>query len=277
MTWGSWGKQLSTSEMIDLINHCLNQNITTFDHADIYGDYSTEVEFGKAFNESKVKREDIQLITKCGIQYLSKKRTNKVKHYDYSKEYIIWSVENSLKNLQTEYVDTILLHRPSPLMQVDEILEAINSLKTEGKIKDFGVSNFTPSQVDLIESEIKVSVNQVECSLTHLKPLFDGTLDQCSVKKIAPMAWSPMGVIFKENSPQTERILVQLENFEKKYNASKDQLLLSWLLKHPSGVFPVIGTTNKKRITMASQSPKIELELEDWFQLLVSSQGHKVP
>ena len=277
MTWGSWGKQLSTAEMINLINHCLEQNITTFDHADIYGDYSTEAEFGKALKESEIKREQIQLLTKCGIQYLSKKRTNKVKHYDYSKEYIIWSVENSLKNLQTEYVDTILLHRPSPLMQVDEILEAINSLKTEGKIKDFGVSNFTPSQVDLIESEIKVSVNQVECSLTHLNPLFDGTLDQCTVKKITPMAWSPMGVIFKENSPQTERILVQLENFEKKYNASKDQLLLSWLLKHPSGIYPVIGTTNKERITMASQSPKIELELEDWFQLLVASQGHKVP
>lgn len=277
MTWGSWGKELNTHEMADLISHCTQQGITTFDHADIYGDYSTEAEFGLAFKESKIKREQIQLITKCGIQYLSKKRTNKVKHYNYSKEYIIWSVENSLKNLQTEYVNMLLLHRPSPLMQVEEILEAITQLQSQGKIKEFGVSNFTPSQVDLITSEIPVSVNQIECSLTHTKPLFDGTLDQCIAKKITPMAWSPLGKVFKENIPQTERVLSQLEILEKQYNVSKDQLLLAWLLKHPSGIYPVIGTTNKERIKLASQTPKIELDLEDWFQLLVESQGHKVP
>ena len=277
MSWGNWGKQFSTHEMVDLIHHCIEQDITTFDHADIYGDYSTEARFGLAFKEGKFKREMIQLITKCGIQYLSEKRNNKVKHYNYSKDYIIWSVENSLKNLQTEYIDILLLHRPSPLMQVDEILEAITQLQQQGKIVEFGVSNFTPSQVELLATELRISVNQIECSLTHFDPLFDGTLDQCITKKITPMSWSPLGNVFKENTEQVNRIKEQLEPLEDKYSASKDQILLAWLLKHPSGILPVIGTTNKERITLASEASTVELDLEDWFLLLVASQGHKVP
>src|SRR5690606_16142918 len=117
--------------------------------------------------ESGIEREDIQLISKCGIQYMCDKRPNKVKHYNYSKEYIIWSAENSLLNLKTDYLDVLLLHRPSPLMQPDEIAEAISILKQQGKIKDFGVSNFTASQVALISKRLEVSVNQIEFSLTQ--------------------------------------------------------------------------------------------------------------
>lgn len=116
MTWGVWGKNCSTQQMIELMNCCLENNITTFDHADIYGDYTTEAEFGKAFNESKIDRSTIQLISKCGIQMESDKRNNFVKHYDYATSYIIGSVEQSLRNLQTDYLDLLLLHRPSPLM-----------------------------------------------------------------------------------------------------------------------------------------------------------------
>ncbi|MDP5061500.1 MAG: aldo/keto reductase, partial [Maribacter sp.] len=116
MTWGKWGKQHSTAEMISLMNHCIENDITTFDHADIYGDYTNEEDFGKAFKESAIKREDIQLISKCGIQFDVKERSNRVKHYDYNKDYIIASVERSLKMLQTDHLDMLLLHRPSPLM-----------------------------------------------------------------------------------------------------------------------------------------------------------------
>lgn len=277
MTWGSWGKQLSKKEMTALMHHCVSNNITTFDHADIYGAYTTEAEFGKAFKDSGIKREDVQLISKCGIQYLSDNRDNKVKHYDYSKEYIIWSVEESLKNLNTEYLDLLLLHRPSPLMVAEDIAEAITMLKKDGKIRDFGVSNFTPAQMDMIGLRMDIDVNQIEFSLTEHSAMHNGTLDYMTTCGIKPMAWSPLGSVFREDNEQTRRIHKQLGELMDKYNATEDQLLLAWIMKHPAGIHPVVGTTNKKRLTQAVEASKIELELEDWFLILVASQGHKVP
>jgi predicted oxidoreductase len=277
MSWGSFGKSLSKTEMISLMNHCIENQVTTFDHADIYGGYTTEEEFGNAFSESGIKRENIELISKCGIQYLAQKRTNKVKHYNYSKDYIIWSAQESLKNLRTDYLDLYLLHRPSPLMHPEEIGEAIDQLLKEGKIKAFGVSNFTPSQVDLISKYSPISVNQIEFSLTEHSAMHNGGLDQMLVNAITPMAWSPLGYVFKEDSEQTRRIHRQLGELLDKYEATEDQLLLSWILKHPSGIYPVIGTTNKKRIKDAIKATKINLDLEDWFLILTASQGHKVP
>ncbi|WP_338732389.1 aldo/keto reductase [Mangrovimonas cancribranchiae] len=278
MNWGAWGKQLCTKDMADLMYHCLDCGITTFDHADIYGDYSTESEFGKALADSNIKREDIQLISKCGIQYLGNSRPgNKVKHYDYNKNYIIWSVEQSLKNLQTDYLDLLLLHRPSPLLNPMEVAEAITTLKKAGKIKDFGVSNFLPSQINLLQKYIEVSVNQQECSITHFDPLLDGNLDYLQTHNIQAMAWSPLGSFFKEDTSQTKRIDKVLCHLQKQYNASKDQLLLAWLLKHPANIIPVVGTTTPERLTFAIEASKIDLSQQDWFALLVASQGHKVP
>ena len=277
MTWGSWGKQLNKSEMIKLMHYCISCGITTFDHADIYGGYTNEIDFGTAFIDSGIKREDIQLISKCGIQYLTEIRANKIKHYNYDKDYIIWSAENTLKNLKTEYLDLFLLHRPSPLMHPDEVSEAITTLKQQGKIKSFGVSNFTPSQIELISKNTDVSVNQIEFSLTQHKAMYDGTLDQLLLNKQIPMSWSPLGSVFKEETEQTIRIKKQLNLFIEKYSASLDQLLLAWIFKHPSGIHPVIGTTNETRIKKAAEAVDINLELEDWFFILESSQGHKVP
>lgn len=277
MTWGIWGKNLNTQEMSTLIHTCLENDITTFDHADIYGDYTTEADFGKAFTESKVNRNQIQLISKCGIQYVGKTRNNRVKYYDYSKEYIIWSVEQSLKNLQTEYLDLLLLHRPSPLMQADEVYQAIDQLKKQGKIIDFGVSNFTPSQTDLINKKNSITVNQIEVSLTQFSSMLNGSLDHMQTHNVKPMAWSPLGSYFKEHSDQNERIKTELVHLCKKYNATESQLLLAWLYKHPAKITPVIGTTNIQRIKEATKAQFIKLETEDWFSLLVASQGHKVP
>jgi len=277
MTWGGWGKQLSKKEMIALMNDCLENNITTFDHADIYGAYTTENEFGNAFADSSLSREKIQLISKCGIKYLAENRNNKVKHYNYSKDYIIWSVETSLKHLKTEYLDLLLLHRPSPLMEPEIIAEAISTLKQQGKIKSFGVSNFTPSQVDLISKNTNVSTNQIQFSLTHHEAMHDSTLDQMMLKNIIPMAWSPLGLVFKEDTEQTRRIHKQLGELMDKYNATEDQLLLAWLLKHPAKIHPVVGSTNKKRLKNAVKATGINLEVEDWFLILVACQGHKVP
>ena len=277
MTWGSWGKQFSKTETIKLTNHCVDNQITTFDHADIYGGYTTETDFGNAFAESGIKRETIQLISKCGIQYISENRNNKVKHYNYSRDYIIWSAEESLKNLKTDYLDLFLLHRPSPLMQPDDIAEAVSILKQQGKIKAFGVSNFTNSQVDLISKSTVVSVNQIEFSLTEHNAMHDGTLDYMMLNNITPMAWSPLGYVFKDDNEQTRRIHKQLGELMGKYNATEDQLLLAWIMMHPANIHPVVGTTDYKRITNATKAIQIKLELEDWFLILVACQGHKVP
>ena len=277
MTWGSWGKQLSNKEMGALMNFCVSNHITTFDHADIYGAYTTEADFGKAFKGSSLKREDLQLISKCGIQELSDNRKNKVKHYNYSKDHIICSVEDSLKNLETDYLDLLLLHRPSPLMVAEDIAEAITVLKKDGKIRDFGVSNFTPSQMDMIGLRMDIDVNQIEFSLTEHSAMYNGTLDFMTTSGIKPMAWSPLGSVFKDDNEQTRRIHKQLGELMDKYNATEDQLLLAWILKHPSGIHPVIGTTTEKRLKLAVEAAKIELELEDWFLILQAAQGHNVP
>jgi predicted oxidoreductase len=278
MNWGIWGKQLSEDQMIAMMHHCLEQGITSFDHADIYGDYSTEEEFGNAFAKAGIERSKIQLISKCGIQYKEKARPeNAVKHYQYDSAYIIASAERSLRLLKTEYLDLLLLHRPSPLMHPDEIASAVNQLQSQGKIIDFGVSNFTPSQTELIHTATTVSVNQIEISLTENTSFFDGRLDHMMTHQITPMSWSPLGSVFKETTDQTGRIQGVLRRLMSKYNASEDQLLLAWLLRHPSGIHPVIGTGNPNRITAASKALEIHLELQDWFELLVASQGHKFP
>ena len=184
MTWGTWGKNCNSQQMMELMHCCIENSITSFDHADIYGDYTTETAFGKAFAESKIDRQKIQLISKCGIQMQNEERKNIVKHYNYSKKYIIWSVEQSLKNLETDYLDLLLLHRPSPLMQADEIAEAIEQLKSTGKILAFGVSNFMPSQTDLIQTKTNVSYNQIEFSITHYEAMLNGSLDHMQTNNI---------------------------------------------------------------------------------------------
>ena len=277
MTWGQWGKGFNHKEISDLIVYCLDIGITTFDHADIYGGYTTEADFGDGFKSSGIKRENVQLISKCGIQFDAAARPNKVKHYDYSVDYIVWSVEQSLKNLGTDYLDLLLLHRPSPLLEPDEISEAIAQLIKEGKIKNFGISNFTASQIAMLETTVNVTANQFEFSLTANDVMYDGTLDDCKSKKRMAMSWSPLGAYFKEDNPQIKRIQKVIHPLMEKYDASEDQLLLAWILKHPAKVYPVVGTATKSRLKDALKATEIELELQDWFRLLEASQGHEVP
>lgn len=277
MNWGIWDKKLSTQEMSHLMHVCIENKITSFDHADIYGGYTTEAEFGKAFAESKIDRSKIQFISKCGIQAIADNRTTKIKHYDYSKKHIIWSVENSLKNLQTDFLDVLLLHRPSPLMQADEIAEAIEKLKSEGKIIDFGLSNFTPSQSELIRQKTEIGFNQIQFSATHLEPMLDGSLDYMQLHNIRPMSWNPLGTIFREDSEQTRRLKKLLAQLVDKYHVGSDTILLSWILQHPSKVIPVAGTVNVARIQQLMKADELKLDLEDWFAIWSESIGNKVP
>ena len=276
MNWGVWDKKLTTSEMVHLMNICIENKVTTFDHADIYGGYTTEAQFGKAFAESKIPREKIQLISKCGIQ-LAESRNNTIKHYDYSKEYIIWSVENSLKNLQADYLDVLLLHRPSPLMKADEIAEAVAKLKSEGKIIDFGVSNFTASQTELMQQKTEINYNQIQFSATHHQAMLDGSLDYMQLHNIRPMSWNPLGTVFRDDIEQTRRLKILLGKLVEKYHMGSDTLLLAWILKHPSKVIRVAGTVNIARIQLLMKATELELEMEDWFAIWTESMGNKVP
>lgn len=263
--------------MENLIHICFENKITTFDHADIYGSYTTEAQFGKALSNSKIKREQIQLISKCGIQMLAEKRNNTIKHYDYSKDYIIWSVENSLKNLKTDFLDVLLLHRPSPLMQADEIAEAVEKLKSEGKIIDFGVSNFTSSQTELIRQKTPISYNQIQFSATDYQPMLDGSLDYMQLHQIRPLSWNPLGSVFRQENMQTYRLRKLLATLVSKYEIGADTILLAWILKHPAHIIPIAGTVNVARIQALMKATELQLSQEDWFAIWTESMGNEVP
>lgn len=276
MNWGEWGENLSKTEMIELIEFNLEKGINTFDQADIYGGYTTEKEFGEAFKSSGIERTKIRLITKCGIQYPCESKPFEIKYYDYSSKHIRVSVENSLKNLKTDYIDVFLLHRPSPLMNGNEIAQVISKLKNDGKIKEFGVSNFTESQIKLIKKNIPVDFNQIECSLTNNQCFSNGIVDFCQTENINLMAWSPLGSYFKLKDNTRNRIKPIIEKLSDKYSCSVDQLLLSWVMKHPASINPVIGTTKKERILASIKSINISLDTLDWFSLLEASKGKRV-
>ncbi len=277
MTWGAWGSCFSTAKMQRLIEESMAIGIHTYDNADIYGGYTTEREFGIAFKQSSIDRERVEFITKCGIQMPCEERVLPIKYYDYSAGHIRRSVENSLQNLQTDYIDLLLLHRPSPLMEALIIAEEFEKLHEEGKVKWLGVSNFTPTQMNLLKKEVPLIWNQLECSLFNETPMFDGTLDQMKIDNIGAMAWSPLGNYFKEDTPKKERIKKVLTSLCQKYDCKEEQLLLAWLMHHPSKIYPVVGTTSSERLKKAVKATTIELEITDWFLLLKASMGKPLP
>ncbi|MBY0476165.1 MAG: aldo/keto reductase [Chitinophagaceae bacterium] len=281
MKWGAWGARFDTASYEQMIKDCIEAGVTTFDHADIYGDYTTEEEFGKVLQQEPSLRRQMQIITKCGIQMVSANRPHhKIKSYDSSYEHIIESVETSLKNLATDYIDCLLIHRPDPLFNADEVAKAFEQLKQQGKVLQFGVSNFRKWQVDLLRSRFPVAVNQIECSLLHLDPFGDGTLDQCQQHHIIPMAWSPMGAgnLFNttDDDERNKRIIAVANMLAEKYATRADVILLSWLMTHPSNILPVLGTSKTERIKAAVSATQIKLEREEWFMLWRASTGKEV-
>ena len=268
MLWGSWGKEMTKAKRIELIETAYDVGISSYDHADIYGNYTTENDFGNAFSESGLSRDNVQFISKCGIAMVCENKPYKTKHYNYSSNYIIDSVHNSLRNLKTEYLDLLLLHRPSPLLNPEEVAKAINFLLDSGKILSFGVSNFTSTQIDLLANYIPIHVNQIEISLTHNEPMFDGQLDYCQRKHILPMSWSPLGILKKPQSQWPSKLQYAIFKLTKKYDCGFASIALAWLLKHPAKIHPILGTTNPNRLIEAQQALQIQLNEEDWFFLL---------
>ncbi len=280
MSWGVWGSNLDPQAMLGLINHYIDLGVNTFDHADIYGHYTTEEAFGNALKLDSSLRSKMKLITKCGINLTTPNRPQfKIKSYSTDKEHILKSVDKSLENFNSDYIDVLLIHRPSPLMNPHEIAEAFSTLKESGKVLFFGVSNFTASQFDVLNSCIELCTNQVEASILHLNPFLDGTFDTCLKNKIVPTIWSPLagGKVFKEADDRVARILKVVKGLESKYDLHLDQILLSWLMTHPAKLVPVIGTVNKGRISNAVAAAKVKLENEDWFKIWEASTGTEVP
>jgi len=276
MKWGAWGARLDAKGFATNIHAALEAGIHTFDHADIYGGYTTEADFGAGFVESSVDRSAVVFITKCGIRYPEGNNPAQVKHYDYSAAHIRQSAENSLRYLRTDYIDIFLLHRPSPLLDAEEAIGALEQLKSEGKIREWGASNFTAPQMDRLAAITPPAWNQIECSLTHTAPMLDGTLDAMQTKNTGGMAWSPLGSVF-QNSPEAQRLKPVLERLSEQYECTTAQLVLAWLHRHPSGIIPVIGTTQPNRIQELAAAHRIQLDTLDWFALTEASWGHKVP
>jgi predicted oxidoreductase len=272
---GAWRWTLSENQVAQLIHTSLDVGITTFDHADIYGDHSNEELFGNVIRKEGSLRERMEIVTKCGIKFPSQKRPSSwVKHYDTSKLHITWSVDNSLKMLHTDRIDLLLIHRPDPLLNPTEVAEVFTSLKQSGKVLHFGVSNFTPTQFEMLQSYLPFPLvtNQLEISITHNLPLFDGSLDILMKHRVCPMGWSPLG-----GGKLMENGKTELFSKASKYNATEAQLSIAWLLKHPSSIFPVVGTTKPERIVESSKAVNLELGLQDWFEMLKVAQGKEMP
>lgn len=280
MNWGSWGANLNTLMMAKLIEDCLSLGVSSFDHADIYGGHTTEADWGRAFQETGIAREKIQLITKCGIMLPSDLRPKiKQKHYDTSKGHIINSVDSSLLNLKTDYIDMLLIHRPSPIMDPDEIMKAIDILKKSGKIKQFGVSNFSTDQLKLINSAVNVECNQIEISPFALSSFQNGTLDYCMLEGIIPMAWSPMGggkLFANSSNPAFLNQRERLTNVAKKYDWGMDEMVYLFLLHHPSYIRPVVGSSIIKRIETAVESAHTIISDAQWFEIWRAATGVEV-
>ncbi|MBN1422794.1 MAG: aldo/keto reductase [Planctomycetes bacterium] len=273
--------KLDAGEIRRLIEACLEIGITTFDHADIYGDYTCEARFGAALAEAPGLRDRMELVTKCGIVLISENRPPRsIKHYDTSRTHILESVDNSLRALRTDRIDTLLIHRPDPLMDPDDVAAAFTALRDAGKVRSFGVSNFTPSQLALLASRLPFPLvtNQVEFSVLHMDPLDDGTIDQCQERRMAPMAWSPLagGRLFDGQSERAERVRRTLAAVAGTHDASMDQIAIAWILRHPARIVPVLGTGKIERIRSAAGGAAIPLTREEWFAIRAASAGHDV-
>ncbi len=285
---GAW-RLLSGPEKPDavsvagLINDAIDLGMTSFDHADIYGDYGVENVFGVGLRHWGGKREQIELITKCDIMLKSDARPgNRVKHYDTSAAHVEASVDCSLKKLHTDYIDVLLIHRPDPLMDADETARGLESVVKAGKVRAVGVSNFSPSQFDLLASRLPFPLvtNQIEVSVVHTPSLFDGSLDHAQRLRYPPMIWSPLGggSLFSGDGAQERRVREALKvTAGEAGGVDISAIAIAWLLRHPARPIPVLGSLKRERLASMAAALDIELERQQWFEILKASTGEDVP
>lgn len=277
--WRATHWNITGNEMLTLIEECLELGIDTFDTADIY--MSEELQ-GKAMSLKPSIRENMKIITKCGIKpKMPLFPGNKTLQYDSSKEHILSSVDNALGRLGIEYIDLLLIHRPDFIMDPEEMAEAFDKLKSSGKVLNFGVSNFKPSQLSMLQSYMKepLITNQIQISPLHVEPFVDGTLDYCLEKRIIPMAWSPLegGRIFTEDNERNIRLRSTLEKIKGELGAkSIDEVAYAWLLKHPSKILPIVGSSKIERIKSAVNATKLDFTRDQWYEIWQSSLGRNI-
>ena len=261
---------------------------TLFDHADIYCDGVPEQIFGQVLKEIPDMRERVLIATKCGIRKPGKPRPASPYRFDFSGDYIVWSCEQSLRRLGVETIDLYQLHRPDYLMDPHEVAGAFCVLKDAGKVREFGVSNFRPSQVVALQKAcpLPLLVNQVQISLARLDCFEDGTLDQCLADKITPLAWSPLGggrlgegakKWFAAETKQTTDTVAELDAIAKSHGTTRSNVALAWLMKHPARIVPIVGSTNPARIREAVRAADIALSRDEWYRLLLAARGERLP
>ena len=273
---------LSDDQLLKLIEQVLELGITSFDHADIYGNHTCEAYFGRALALKPELREKMELISKCGIKMATDYNPElDIKIYDYSTEYIIKQAETSLKNLGTDRLDLLLLHRPAPFFNPEEVAKAFDQLKSSGKVLNFGVSNFSPAQFDTLQSylDMPLATNQVEISVSCLEHFENENTEYFLKHKIKPMAWSPLagGAIFNPKTEKDQRLTAVLKSIAGELNTDIDQVMYAWLLKHPTGIMPIVGSQHINRIKSAVDALEIELSLEQWYKIYIASKGEDLP
>lgn len=277
--WRLMEWQFTPQQLASFIESHLDLGVTTVDHADIYGGYQCEAAFGEALKLAPYLRSRMEIVSKCGIATTAKPE-HVIGHYITDRDHIIRSAEQSLVNLATDYLDLLLIHRPDPLMDADEVAEAFLTLHQSGKVRHFGVSNFTPAQFALLQSRLPftLATNQVELSPVHQPLLLDGTLDQLQQLRIRPMAWSCLGGGRLFNDPECQTLRDVLATVAQELNAETiEQVVYAWVMRLPSQPLPIIGSGKIERVRSALGAERLQMTRQQWFRIRKAALGFDVP
>ncbi len=283
IVYGMWrlgdGKDTSPGEVQAKIEACLEQGITTMDQADIYGGYAAEGILGAALRQAPGLRDKLEIVTKCDIVApVGRYASAKVKYYDTSAAHITASVDMSLKEMGTDRIDLLLIHRPDPLMDPDETGPALDALVQSGKVRAVGVSNFRPWDFSLLQSSMEepLVTNQIEMSLLQPQAFTNGDLAYLQERMIPVMAWSPLGggALF---SGRYAELLEALERVGSAQDVDATAVAIAWLMRHPARIMPVLGTNNLSRIARIGDAARVEIDRETWFELYTLAIGTEVP
>lgn len=270
---------MTVEQRIALIEQCIAMGVTSFDHADIYGNYGVEGLFGEALRAQPSLRDQIQLVSKCGIKLLSNKRPeHRIQHYDTSAVHIVASAEESLRQLHTDRLDLLLIHRPDPLMDFDEIADAFTRLKQAGKVLHVGVSNFSRHQFEVLNRRVELATNQVEFSPLHVAPMFDETFDGLQDLGVNPMIWSPLagGRLFTSNEANAENLRLVVKEIADRLHQPFASVIFAWIMQLPSNPVPLTGSGRIEAIAVAVAGTSFKLSRTDWFAILRAARGHEV-
>ena len=272
-----WG--MSAEQRVGFLERCLELGVTSFDHADIYGGYGVESLFGDALRLQPSLRDRMELITKCGIKLVATQRPqHTIQHYDTSTAHIVSSVEESLRQLGTDRIDLLLIHRPDPLMHFDELAHTFRALQQAGKVLHFGVSNFSRHQFEALNRRIPLVTNQVEFSPLQTAPMFDETFDGLQDLNISPMIWSPLagGRLFQGGEEHADNLRLVIKGIADDIGQPFTSVVFAWIMQLPCKPIPLTGTGRIEAIAVAVAGTQFELSKPDWFKILRAARGHEV-